>query len=506
MNRATAAPPPLSAPPPIVPRDFPGWLPPMLVKELRQGLRTRGFVGTLVGFQLVMLVLTLIALSSQSSGTAAARATGSAISTGFFWTILSVQMLIITPSRALGGMQLEADGRTLDLLVLTRLNAWRIVLGKWISLLAQAVLLLVAMLPYLIIRYFTDNADLLTELGRCCLMLGLSAVLTAAGLWGSGVAKIVRVLMAIAMGIFMVNVLGVLGPMFSGRGGALGRSPFANVIDLPFDIFNGVFLTGFFLVSAVRNVAPAAENHSLFTRILPVLMLLPAPFAEVFGAHALAVRQLYLSAAFLGFVLLFELASTRLPMPPQWRDWYKSGKFSCAIGRCSLPGWPSALLFGAIATALWVAVAFSVLSLAPSAPGGRGHAPAVAWLALLAFSGIVFPAVMQSLLRAVPVSPALLYFSGLGIPGLLAGVSLWLAESRWKFTELKSFMETMPFSSFLFKLNARDQSPLIVVAQGVVAVLVLGLAFWQTRAYWRQLASFEARDRAASEAGAAPTE
>src|SRR5687768_4018453 len=26
---------------PILARDFPGWLPPMLVKELRQGLRTR---------------------------------------------------------------------------------------------------------------------------------------------------------------------------------------------------------------------------------------------------------------------------------------------------------------------------------------------------------------------------------------------------------------------------------------------------------------------------------
>ena len=37
----------------IVARDFPGWLPPMLVKELRQGLRTRGFVSTLVGFQAV---------------------------------------------------------------------------------------------------------------------------------------------------------------------------------------------------------------------------------------------------------------------------------------------------------------------------------------------------------------------------------------------------------------------------------------------------------------------
>ena len=51
----------------ILTRDFPRWLPPMLVKELRQGLRMRGFVATLVGFQVLMLVLTLIALNSQSA-------------------------------------------------------------------------------------------------------------------------------------------------------------------------------------------------------------------------------------------------------------------------------------------------------------------------------------------------------------------------------------------------------------------------------------------------------
>ena len=37
-------------------QDFPAWLPAMVVKELRQGLRARGFVGVFVVFQLVMTV------------------------------------------------------------------------------------------------------------------------------------------------------------------------------------------------------------------------------------------------------------------------------------------------------------------------------------------------------------------------------------------------------------------------------------------------------------------
>lgn len=480
----------------MVPRDFPGWLPPMLVKELRQGLRTKGFVGTLVGFQLVMLVLTLAALGTQSATTASARAAGASFSTGFFWAVLSVQMLIITPSRALGGLQSEAEAKTLDLLVLTRLTAWRIVLGKWISLLAQAVLLLIAMLPYLVIRYFTDNADLVSELGRCLMMLGLCAVLTAAGLWGSGIGKLVRVVMAIAMGVFMVNILGFFGARMAGP---TGRSPFGNLIDMPFDIFNGLFLTAFFLVSAVRNIAPVAENHSLFTRALPLLMLLPVPFAEALKAHGLAVRQLYLSAGFLAFVLLFELGVGRNPMPAQWRDWYRRGGLAAWMGRAALPGWPSAFLFGTIATAAWIACAFTVL---PLSSVSQPESAKVAWLAVLAFSGIVFPAVLQSMLRAVPVPPLLMYFSGLGVPALFAGIGLWLAESRWRFTGLKSVMETMPFSSFLFGLNARDQSPLIITAQAAAAVVVLVLALWQGRAYWQQLVMFEARDRGNEKAAA----
>src|SRR5688500_7075910 len=118
MITGTATPPISPAPSAsIVARDFPGWLPPMLVKELRQGLRTRGFVGTLVGFQVLMLILTLIALGTQNAVTPSARMAGAAL-TGFFWIVLAVQLIFVTPSRALGGLQLEVDAKTLDLLML----------------------------------------------------------------------------------------------------------------------------------------------------------------------------------------------------------------------------------------------------------------------------------------------------------------------------------------------------------------------------------------------------
>ena len=475
-------------------RDFPRWLPPMLVKELRQGLRTRGFVATLLAFQVLMLVLTLIALSTQNAETAGSRAASAALS-GFFWVVVAVQLIFVTPSRALGGLQLEMEARTIDLLMLTRLTAWRVVLGKWISLLAQATLLLVAMLPYMVVRYFTDNADLVGDLGVCLTMLGVCGVLTAAGLWGSGVAKLVRVLMAVALVMVMGNFIGLIGSLFTRRVPG-SHTPFGSAIEMPIDLLNGALLTAFFLVNAVRNIAPAAENHSLFARMLPLLAVTAAAVAEAAGSHGVALRQLSLAAAFLGFVLMFELASARTPMPTHWRNWHGRGAVSRFMGRMVMPGWPGAFLAGLVLTAAWTAVALMILP--AGAAGSVSQAKHIAWLAFLAFAGLAFPAVVQSCIRRSPVPRPLLYFVGLVTPALLSGLALALAESRWKFTGFRTFMEAMPFSSFLFSTTRRNSDDVLLLAQGIIALFVLLAAAWQSRSHWRLLDSFASRDREAS--------
>ena len=74
--------------------DFPTWLPAMLVKELRQGLRQRGFIAALVGFQVLMTLFLIFAV---------AGGTGSAsfdILQSAYWVMINVQLLIVTPLRA----------------------------------------------------------------------------------------------------------------------------------------------------------------------------------------------------------------------------------------------------------------------------------------------------------------------------------------------------------------------------------------------------------------------
>src|SRR5689334_3086525 len=113
MNESATTPRP--EPPPLPPKpgtamiapriDFPTWLPAMLVKELRQGLRTKGFVGTLVGFQVVMTLVTVFAVAGGAdSGTFQMLQFS-------FWAVLLVQLLLITPARAMSGLQAELESR-----------------------------------------------------------------------------------------------------------------------------------------------------------------------------------------------------------------------------------------------------------------------------------------------------------------------------------------------------------------------------------------------------------
>ena len=483
MNPSTSAP-SLSAAaraPGATEGDFAGWLPPMLVKELRQGLRTRGFVGTLIAFQLVMLVLTLIALNELNDDNYGSRMQATGILNGFFWSVLIVLLLLSTPMRALSGLQLEVDMRTIDLLMLTRLNAWRVVLGKWLSLIAQATLLLVAMLPYLVIRYFTANADLVRDVGLCLVLLTASAGMTAGALWASGVPKQVRVLIVIGLVVFCGQVFaGMLGPMF--RGG-FGGAPVTSMLSFPLDLVNAALFTGYFLVSAVRNIAPPAENHCGFTRVLPLVAVVLAVATHVFGTAGHAVRQLYMSAGFLAVVAMIELGGVHRPMTSHWRPWLGRGALGRFAGRFVLPGWPSALRFTVAGIALWMMAAWIIL------PAGtnEGQARHVLWMAVLAFSGLVFPVLLHPVLARTPVPPRAVYITGVAVPIVLCGLAVWLAEGPWRIKEARTVMEVVPTAGFLVSVDRPLDGRVLWPLQGIVALAIFISAMWLGRAYWRRV-------------------
>ena len=188
-NAASPLPLAANAPPPA---DFADWLSPMLVKELRQGVRTRVFVFLFILLQVFMLLDLSLSLLVAATGSDASEGTV------FFWIMVAVPVLLILPLSGLNAIGGEIRGNTLELIFLTRLTAFRIVLGKWFALFAQALLLVCAVLPYLVLRYFMGGVNLASELLLLGTMLVGSALLTAlATAFSAFPARLVRPLVAI---------------------------------------------------------------------------------------------------------------------------------------------------------------------------------------------------------------------------------------------------------------------------------------------------------------------
>lgn len=480
---------PTAAPAAVTQGDFPTWLPPMLVKELRQGLRTRGFVGAFIVFQAIMVLLMVGTVFGSMFGTGMTRSYMANTVTGIFWTLLGAQLLLATPVRALGTLQMELDSRALDLLVLTRLTAWRIVLGKWGSLMAQALLLFVAMLPYGIVRYFMGSVDLVEDARICAVIIAGCALLTAAGLACSGLPKIVRVLVPVVL-ILGFQIIRPLMMLASGRGSVgtvFGSSMFGRSGEAWLWCVNGAIILGIFLVTAVRRIAPPAENHVLLTRVLALASVFPVGLLVALSKARLARDQLMFSVVLIGIVGAVEVSSMRWPMLAHWRGWAKRGALARWAGRFALPGWPSAYSYLVVA-GLVIGLSASLPNVAPLTDRLR-----VQWLVVLGVSGLAFPAFILSFFARSGRSAGALYILVFGLASLVAAMAAVLANGQPDLRMLLPLASVLPIAGFWITLIAPDQfTDNVFVWQAVIAVLILGGAWYRARIYWEELARIDA--------------
>ena len=463
----------------------------MLVKELRQGLSMPGFVGAFLTFQTFMVLLLSASIIAVPSARPADRAAAVTSIDAFFWTLLGMLLLVVTPGRALVGLRAEIDARTLDLLVLTRLSAWQIVFGKWASLVAQAALMLTAMLPYGIIRYFGGSVSLRRDALDCLLMLGGSAVLTAVALWASLLPRIAvaAVILVVTANQFTggIHFLGISLPSIPS--GSLTSLVSKN---LPLLLLGGLAVMAFGLVAAVRRIAPPAENYSPLARGLALLTFVPVPFFVWNEALDAASLQLRFAGGFLVVVCLVELGSNRLPLPAHWQGFARFGAPGRVLSLLGLPGWPSALLFTVLMFPVMLGLAALIASGTSSVVVGR-----LAWLTLLGPGALVFPAVALSFFRRAEANFGRLYVLLLTVLSLLAALSAALEATvpYFKLHQLHRIAGVLPVTGFWTSLAHDDFKPGVLFIQGLVVTATLLVALWQSRGYWRELAAVARRTR-----------
>jgi hypothetical protein len=140
---------------------------PIIVKEVRQGLRTRVFW---ICFSLMLfacLIISLIAFASTRQDEMAVD--GDKFFFAFFFCVAVVQFFII-PYSAYRSLAREREDETWVLLTLTGLGPRKILRGKLGSFLIQAALYASAATPFMLFSYYLNGIDMPTIL--TCVALG----------------------------------------------------------------------------------------------------------------------------------------------------------------------------------------------------------------------------------------------------------------------------------------------------------------------------------------------
>ena len=133
------------------PNDFPDWLSPLTVKELRQGLRSKSFLVTFLLAQLGMSLLTvggtiqemMLQNSPQIISPFAEEFPATMKATLFMLLVCG-----LLPLRSWFAMREEGKGGCLELVILAGSNPQRLVMGKWTAHLLLMLVLSLSALPY----------------------------------------------------------------------------------------------------------------------------------------------------------------------------------------------------------------------------------------------------------------------------------------------------------------------------------------------------------------------
>ena len=325
-----------AAPPPLESRitDFSSRFSPVLVKELRQGMRTNLFVIAFILLQTFMILCLIAGIADP----------GSRDADGFFWFFIIATLLVVQPLRGFAALSSEYQMNTMDLVQLTRLNGWRITLGKWTALNAQGLLFLTGVLPYLVIRYYLGNVNFVTDLVALG-AIGLGSGLMTAITIGSSVFKniILRGLLLAAMFFFAASISSVLSLTVFGTRGRGTQLESTLLFALA-----GIYGIIFFLSFGASRISPLSENLATRKRVTALVFVLIAQLFHFFGVS----EQVFVVTCIILGLALIDALTEPLPIFSRVLAPFRKHPLGGLAALFFSPGWISGLAFFLLSAAL----------------------------------------------------------------------------------------------------------------------------------------------------------
>jgi hypothetical protein len=193
--------------------DLPEGFDPMTAKELRQSLRRGSFVYPFLGIQF-LAVCAMAAEFQTGYASASSEYTGMLNpwllwSSGPFWMVVSAICLLILPLSGVILMGQELEEGNHELLLLTKLDRWKIVTGKFVTLWGLSALTFVSLLPYVVVRYMVGGIEWWHEAACATTILGGSAMISAGAIGASAFC---------GLGVRVAVLLLFLASMIAGGG------------------------------------------------------------------------------------------------------------------------------------------------------------------------------------------------------------------------------------------------------------------------------------------------
>lgn len=340
--------------------DFPDRLSPMVVKELRQGLHTKVFGGVMLVLHGLLILFTL--MSGGPGNTEIVNA--------WFDGIITLVLCIVIPLRGFSAVADELKAGTLDMLVLTRLSAGRIVFGKWAAIASQSMLIALSVLPYVVARYVFGGLDLFGEVSglfyKWLAGVVVAAVIVALSTQRQFWLRAVVVGLPMLMGgcgmlsyvmVSRMGVPGATGALWGSFGGVI-----SSALLVPLLLGVAAWAIFFFLSLASTRIAPAASLLSVVKRSVHLAALLIV-LGLASMSSSLGSGMSALAGGMLSLVMIDVMTERVNEVPSVYAAFYRRGW----VGRVALwllaPGWATGLVYSLVLVALVAAQAWHALGL-----------------------------------------------------------------------------------------------------------------------------------------------
>jgi hypothetical protein len=403
-------------------KDFGDWMSPMLVKELRMGLKSPFFVWGFLGVQLLLALLSLMFAGRGGEDLAIV-----------FWWCLAGPVCLLLPLRLSGALREEMGGNTMDTLVLTRLSGWRIVIGKWVATAALQVLMALTVLPYLILRYFAGGIDVVQEIAWLGLFL-LLGVTSSAVLLGLSFLKYfllrAAVLLAVLLhtfGFCAVSVFEIARQQY----GIESLHDEIGTAGIWYCVVLLLWAIFFFLDLGASQLAPESENRATPRRLAAMVMV---PVATVLSLHSREndFREAGGFVALGAAMLTVVQAMSEQPghLRPLVLPFARRGFFGRLAGRVLLPGWHTGLIYATlwVFAAAWVASVYVASNYRGSPVTLRVEALMIATVCCGALGFFVFPIGLAGIFRKLAAWNFWWWLAGTAIGAVVSGIvlALWV--------------------------------------------------------------------------------